>query len=109
MNQKQPKQCARKVVIQMSKQNLFGQVCQRLDEAYSKHGRDQWSRHEFYAILKEEVDELWDAIKADEPIERVLDEIKDIMGVCTRYYETGDRYFGSLFHTTKPVEARGGE
>jgi hypothetical protein len=88
----------------MSKQNFFGKVCARLDEAYKKHGREQWGRHEFYAILKEEVDELWDAIKADEPTERVLDEIKDIMCVCTRYYETGDRYRDSLLHPKETAD-----
>lgn len=31
-------------------------ISKELDRAYSKHGRAQWGRHEFYAILKEEVD-----------------------------------------------------
>ncbi len=66
----------------------------QLARAYDKHGREPWGRHEFYAILKEEVDELWDAIKGDEPIEHVLDEAAQIACVCLRYMETGDRYNG---------------
>lgn len=63
-----------------------------LDHAYKKHGRQQWGRHEFYAILKEEVDELWDAIKTDEPQENVVRELTQIAAMCLRYAETGDRY-----------------
>ena len=67
---------------------------QELESAYAKHGREQWGRHEFYAILKEEVDELWDAIKADEPQDRVRDEAIQIAAMVLRYLETGDRYRG---------------
>lgn len=35
-------------------------VRRELAHAYSKHGRDPWSRHEFYAVLLEEVEELWE-------------------------------------------------
>ena len=34
--------------------------------AISKHGRVFNSPHEGYAVIKEEVDEAWDAIKADQ-------------------------------------------
>lgn len=66
----------------------------RLDHAYAKHGSLPWGRHEFYAIVKEEVDELWEAIRADDPQEQVLDELLDVVAVCFRYYETSDRYRG---------------
>lgn len=62
------------------------------ERAYRKHGTDQWGRHEFYAVLKEEVDELWDEIKLDNPQIRVRLEVIDVMAVCLRYLETGDRY-----------------
>lgn len=71
---------------------LFDKIKAELDHAYAKHGRNQWNRHEFYAILLEEVDELWDAIKADEPQERVYEELKQVAAMCFRYYETQDRY-----------------
>lgn len=65
-----------------------------LDRAYKKHGNAPWGRHEFYGILLEEVDELWDAIKGDHPIELVLAETVQVAAVCVRYLETGDRYWG---------------
>lgn len=71
---------------------FFAKVRGEVERAYAKHGRDQWGRHEFYAILKEEVDELWDAIKADEPQEQVLAELVQVAAMCLRYAETGDRY-----------------
>lgn len=73
-----------------------------LSRAYAKHGREPWSRHEFFAILREEVDELWDAIKQDQPIEQVLAEAAQIACVCQRYAETGDRYRGP--HTVPPAQ-----
>ena len=65
-------------------------VKDELDRAYTKHGREPWSRHEFYAILKEEVDELWDDIKADEPLDLMLKELIQVTAMCVRYAETGD-------------------
>ena len=45
---------------------FIGSMLAELAHAYAKHGARPWSRHEFYAVLKEEVDELWDAVKQDE-------------------------------------------
>jgi len=73
---------------------LIGAVAVELDHAYTKHGREPWGRHEFYAILKEEVDELWDDIKADAPTDQVLKELVQVAAMCFRYAETGDRYRG---------------
>jgi NTP pyrophosphatase (non-canonical NTP hydrolase) len=67
-------------------------VREELDRAYAKHGREPWGRHEFYGILLEEVDELWDAVKRDEPLERVHAEAIQVAAMCFRYIETGDRY-----------------
>jgi hypothetical protein len=63
-----------------------------LHRSYAKHGRDQWGRHEFYAILKEEVDELWDAIKEDLPQANVEHEAIQVATMVLRYMETGDKY-----------------
>jgi len=70
-------------------------IREELDHAYAKHGRDPWGRHEFYAILLEEVEELWDAIKSDAPQEEVLAELRQVAAMCFRYVETGDRYRGA--------------
>lgn len=65
-----------------------------LSHAYAKHGRLPWGRHEFYGILREEIDELWDAIKSDAPTADVLAEAIQCAAVIRRYCETGDRYLG---------------
>lgn len=74
------------------RERMFAAIAAELDRAYEKHGTEPWSRHEFYAILKEEVDELWDDIKADAPQDRVLAELIQVAAMCVRYYETGDRH-----------------
>jgi len=71
---------------------LMQNMAEELDHAYSKHGDDQWGRHEFYAILLEEVDELWTAIKDDMEQDEVVAELTQIAAMCFRYYETGDRF-----------------
>lgn len=71
---------------------LFDRISAELTRAYGKHGAEPWGRHEFYAILLEEVDELWEAIKRDEPQERVEAELVQVAAMCFRYFETGDRY-----------------
>ena len=63
-------------------------IGEELDRAYSKHGRIEWSRHEFYAILLEEVDELWDAIKLDLTEEEVKSEALQVAAMCIRFLET---------------------
>jgi NTP pyrophosphatase (non-canonical NTP hydrolase) len=67
---------------------FLGDIGDELDRAYSKHGMVPWGRHEMYAILLEEVDELWDAIKANEPDERVYAELVQVAAMCLRYAET---------------------
>lgn len=66
-------------------------IRRELDRAYAKHGRAQWSRHEFYAILKEEVDELWDTIKFDNSQASLEEEAIQVAAMVFRYLETGDR------------------
>ncbi len=63
-----------------------------LAAAYEKHGREKWSRHEFAAILREEFEELWDAVKTDSPLTDVVAEAAQVVAVCIRFVETGDRY-----------------
>lgn len=73
------------------RQELFQKLGRELDRAYAKHGRAQWSRHEFYGILLEEVDELWDNIKTDKPQPLVEEELLHVAAMCFRYFETRDR------------------
>lgn len=69
-------------------------VCAEIDHSYAKHGREPWGRHEFYAIMREEVDEVWDEIKGDTPTPDLLKEVVQVAAMCLRYSETGDRYRG---------------
>lgn len=73
------------------REELMQRIATELDRAYAKHGRAQWSRHEFYGIIKEEVDELWDNIKSDAPQADVEDEMMQVAAMVFRYYETKDR------------------
>jgi NTP pyrophosphatase (non-canonical NTP hydrolase) len=72
--------------------DTYAKISNELDKAYEKHGSEKWGRHEFYAVLKEEVDEVWDAIKGDEPMDEVVKEALQVAAVVFRYLETGDRY-----------------
>ena len=78
-------------------------VCAEIDHAYVKHGREPWGRHEFYAIMREEVDEVWDEIKGDTPSADLLKEVVQVAAMCLRYAETGDRYRGE--HPAIPTRA----
>ena len=77
-----------------AREQFWTAVRAEIDHAYAKHGRDPWGRHEFYAILKEEVDELWIDVKRDAPTDDVLKELVQVAAMCLRYAETGDRYRG---------------
>lgn len=75
------------------RQFLAGMMAE-LRHAYRKHGSHPWNRHEFMGVLTEEMDELWDAVKLDLPIQEVLKEAMQVACVCLRYAETPDRHRG---------------
>lgn len=90
------------MVANMSnRQHIFDAISKELDYAYTKHSTKPWSRHEFYAILLEEVDEMWDDIKSDAPQEQLLKEIIQVAAMAVRYLETGDATRGN--HPTIPI------
>ena len=76
----------------LNRKEILRSIENELVRAYEKHGSAQWGRHEFYAILKEEVDEAWDNIKTDDDQQKLTKEILQIACVCIRYLETGDKY-----------------
>jgi NTP pyrophosphatase (non-canonical NTP hydrolase) len=76
----------------LSRQTIRYDIDAELNRAYAKHGKEKWGRHEFYAILLEEVDELWDAIKTDRPLTEVHTEAIQVAAVVIRWLETGERY-----------------
>ena len=63
-------------------------IVAELENAYQKHGAAEWNRHEFYGVLKEEVDELWDAIKRNDPEDELVIEAAQVAAMCIRYVET---------------------
>lgn len=68
----------------------FGrEVLSELDRAYAKHGDESWSRYEFYGIIAEEFEEMWDCIKRDAPTEALMDEVIQVAAMCLRFIETG--------------------
>lgn len=75
------------------RQFIAGMIAE-LDRAYAKHGSEPWSRHEFYGVIKEELDEVWQDIKDDKPTHELLREIMQVAAVCLRYAETPDRHRG---------------
>lgn len=68
--------------------DLVRRIEGELDRAYTKHGRAPWGRHEFYAILLEEVEEVWDVIKRDMPESEIEKELVQVAAMCFRHYET---------------------
>ena len=74
------------------RQGLCDRIGAELDRAYAKHGRQQWGRHEFYGIIMEEVEEMFDDIKADAPTAQLEKEIIQVAAMCFRFLETGDKY-----------------
>ena len=56
--------------------------------AYGLHGNPRWGRHEAWAIIKEELDEVWDAVKKDLPMDDLQKELVQVAAMCIRYLET---------------------
>jgi len=52
----------------------LGLVVEALAHARTKHPRNYQARHHFYGVLAEEVDELWEEIKKDSPLECMSSE-----------------------------------
>ncbi len=63
-------------------------VCDIIDgvaSARKKHPAPYHSPHEGMSILREEVDELWDEIKSDAPVERMREEAMHVAVVAVRF------------------------
>lgn len=86
-------ECANSLgVSNANRARFIAAVLDQLDHAYSKHGSELWSRHEFYGILKEEVDEVFDNIKQNGSKEDLIAEMIQVAATCLRYAESLDRY-----------------
>lgn len=76
----------------LKRQEIFDLISTELERAYKKHNANQWSWHEFYGILLEEVEEVWSEIKQGGTKEDIVKEIIQVAAVCIRHLEIGDRY-----------------
>ncbi len=63
---------------------VTGCVASELVDAYGKFPESFHSAHEGYAVLLEEVDELWDAIKADD-LPHALEEAVQVAAMAIRF------------------------
>lgn len=80
----------------LAREEFIKKIILEVEYAQTKHGVNKWGRHEFYGILKEEVDELWDDIKSNADQEKLLEELIQVAAVCLRYFESGDRIRGNF-------------
>lgn len=69
------------------RKNIYHEISDELDRAYAKHGKEMWNRHEFYSIMLEEVDEVWDDIKSNKPFDILRKEIIQVAAMCVRFLE----------------------
>lgn len=72
--------------------------------SYIVHGIPLWGRHEAWAIIKEELDEVWDAVKADDPPESLLKELIQTAAMCIRYIETDIHMQAAVLKTHTPTK-----
>jgi NTP pyrophosphatase (non-canonical NTP hydrolase) len=63
-------------------------VEQELKKARSKHPTAQTTLHEGYAVLQEEVDEVWDLVKSQKPSrDSLLKELIQVAAMAQRFAE----------------------
>lgn len=60
-------------------------VAQEVMRARAKHPTPFHGPHDGYAKLLEEVDELWDEVKADQPFERLHHEAVHVAAMAIRF------------------------
>ena len=65
--------------------DILAEVCKEVERAQQKHPTPMRSGHEGYAILKEEVDELWAEIKADRDDELTRKEAVQVAAMAVRF------------------------
>lgn len=67
--------------------NVIEEIDAELDRAKSKHTRNFSSTHEGYAVLAEEVDELWDEVKKNGNQERLREEAIQVAAMAIRFIQ----------------------
>ena len=68
--------------------NFFEKVQEEVDKAKKVYPNDFNNFHEGYAVLLEEVDELWDEIKKKNPdLCNLKKEVIQVSAMCKRIYD----------------------
>lgn len=68
----------------MTKNEALRRVVDELERVQGIH-RQQASPHEGFAIIYEELDELWDEVKADASIDRMADEAVQVASSAIKF------------------------
>jgi hypothetical protein len=76
----------------MTRDDIFIKISNELERAYSKHGKAEWARHQFYGIVTEEYLEMQTEIFKGGEIpfdeQKMIKEIIHTAAMCVRYLET---------------------
>jgi hypothetical protein len=65
--------------------NIIEDVKSEYESAVEKHSNSFNSAHEGYAVLLEEVEEAWDLIKRDRPVQEIKEEMVQVAAMAIRF------------------------
>lgn len=85
--------------------NIFEQILNEKNKAVSLHGNFT-SLHEAYAVLLEEVDEVWDIVKQkteDRNIDNLKKELIQVAAICVKTIEYLDSKQKEVKHESGSV------
>ena len=68
-------------------ESVITEIDEELDRAKTIHTRNFYSTHEGYAVLAEEVDELWDEVKKNGNQERLRAEAIQVAAMAIRFIQ----------------------
>lgn len=74
-------------IVPIDRPSVLREVGEELERARAKFPGKQNSPHEGWAVLQEEVDELWDDVKGDAPRAQMRKEAVQIAAMAVRFIE----------------------
>ncbi len=102
-------------IMQAAKRNretnisdMLDLVAAELTRAYHKHPKPQTSLHEGYAVLLEEVDELWDSIKMNENGNALIEALQVAAMAVRLIIDHGGEYAVDQLRTRDRIKQMGG-
>jgi hypothetical protein len=79
---------AKRTIRDLDANGVHGEVARELASAVLKFGAFH-NDHEGWAVLREEVDELWEAVKADDPMAARAEAVQ-VAAMAVRFVVDGD-------------------